>query len=85
MSTRITTAMVQRNVLSDLNRSPTSSRQHAGQGRLGQGDHRPSDDPFGAAQAMGLRQEQSAPTQQYQRNVQDARAGRTRPRPRCRA
>ena len=40
MSTRITTSMVQRNVLADLNsRREPSSRETQDEGRLGQGDH----------------------------------------------
>ena len=42
---------------------------------------RPSDDPFKAAQAMGLRSSIGA-NEQYVRNIQDARAGWTRPSPR---
>jgi flagellar hook-associated protein 3 FlgL len=68
---RITNAMVQRNVLADLNRvSEKLTRTHL-KGASGREISRPSDDPFNASRAMALRQD-IAGTQQYQRNVQDA-------------
>jgi flagellar hook-associated protein 3 FlgL len=68
---RITNAMVQRNVLADLNRvSEKLTRTHL-KGASGREITRPSDDPFNASRAMALRQD-IAGTQQYQRNVQDA-------------
>lgn len=72
MSGRITSGMVQRSILADLNaindRLAHTQAQAASSKRI----TKPSDDPFDAARAMALRQEQSANTQ-YQRNVQDAR------------
>jgi flagellar hook-associated protein 3 FlgL len=71
MSTRITTSMVQRNVLADLNsvaQKLTRSQEKASSGKE---ISRPSDDPFHASMAMGLRGGLAA-IQQYQRNVQDA-------------
>jgi flagellar hook-associated protein 3 FlgL len=68
---RITNAMVQRNVLADLNRvNEKLTRTHL-KGASGREITRPSDDPFNASRAMALRQD-VAGTQQYQRNVQDA-------------
>jgi flagellar hook-associated protein 3 FlgL len=71
MSTRITTSMVQRNVLSDLN--AVSERLTRSQMKAASGKEisRPSDDPFNASRAMALRQD-VAGTDQHQRNVQDA-------------
>jgi flagellar hook-associated protein 3 FlgL len=71
MSTRITTSMVQRNVLADLN--AVSERLTRAQMKAASGKEisRPSDDPFNASRAMALRQDVTA-TEQHQRNVQDA-------------
>jgi flagellar hook-associated protein 3 FlgL len=71
MSMRITTSMVQRNVLSDLN--AVSARLTHSQMKAASGKEisKPSDDPFNASRAMALRQDMAG-TQQYQRNVQDA-------------
>jgi flagellar hook-associated protein 3 FlgL len=71
MATRITSGMVQRSILADLNRVDeqlTRTQQRAASGKQ---ITTPSDDPFGAARAMALRQEQST-NAQHQRNVQDA-------------
>jgi len=68
---RITTSMVQRNVLADLNNITaklTRSQQKASSNKE---ISRPSDDPFNAARAMALRQSVNG-TKQHQRNVQDA-------------
>jgi flagellar hook-associated protein 3 FlgL len=71
MSTRITTSMVQRNVLSDLN--AVSERLTRAQMKAASGREisRPSDDPFNASRAMALRQDVAA-SDQHTRNVQDA-------------
>ena len=71
MSTRITTSMVQRNVLADLNAVSAKLTKSQMKAASGKEISRPSDDPFHAAQAMGLRGG-LAGVQQYQRNVQDA-------------
>jgi flagellar hook-associated protein 3 FlgL len=71
VSTRITNSMIQRNILADLNQ--VSDRLSRTQMRAASGKQieRPSDDPFGASQAMALRGD-LASTRQYQRNAQDA-------------
>jgi flagellar hook-associated protein 3 FlgL len=68
---RITTSMVQRNVLADLNSVSSKLTQLQMKSASGKEISRPSDDPFHAAQAMALRQSLEA-TRQHQRNVQDA-------------
>jgi flagellar hook-associated protein 3 FlgL len=73
VSTRITTGMVQRNVLADLNRvSDSLTRTHM---KISSGKEitRPSDDPFNASRALHRRESLEA-TQQFQRNVSDARS-----------
>ena len=73
MSTRITTGMVQRNVLSDLNRvNDALTRTHM---KISSGKEitRPSDDPFNTSRALHRRESLEA-TQQFQRNVADARS-----------
>lgn len=72
MSTRITTGMTQRSILSDLN--AVSERLSRTQGKVASSREitRPSDDPFNASRAMHLR-ESMAGTRQHQRNVSDAR------------
>jgi len=71
MSTRITTSMIQRNVLADLNsisaRLSRTQTKAASNKEIG----RPSDDPFGTSQAMALRQSLEG-TRQHQGNVEDA-------------
>jgi flagellar hook-associated protein 3 FlgL len=72
VSTRITTGMVQRNVLSDLHRvSERMTRTHE---KISSNREitRPSDDPFNASRALSLRESLEG-TKQYQRNVLDAR------------
>jgi flagellar hook-associated protein 3 FlgL len=71
MSSRVTTSMVQRNVLSDLN--AVSNKLIAAQLKASSGKEitKPSDDPYNASRAMALRTDQAA-NAQYQRNVQDA-------------
>ena len=70
MSNRITTSMVQRNVLADLNAVSAKLTKSQTKASSGKEIARPSDDPFGTTQAMSLRQTLAA-NRQYQRNVQD--------------
>jgi flagellar hook-associated protein 3 FlgL len=71
MSSRITSNMVRRHVLADLN--AVNARLTKAQAKVASGKEitRPSDDPFDASRAMALRQTLAA-TKQYQRNAQDA-------------
>jgi flagellar hook-associated protein 3 FlgL len=71
VSSRITHAMMQRNVLADL--SAVSSRLSKTQTKIASNREitRPSDDPFDASRAMALRQSLAA-TRQQQRNAEDA-------------
>jgi flagellar hook-associated protein 3 FlgL len=71
VSTRITTSMVQRNVLADLNSVSGKLTRLQMKSASGKEITRPSDDPFHTAQAMAMRQSLEA-TRQHQRNVQDA-------------
>jgi flagellar hook-associated protein 3 FlgL len=71
VSSRITTAMVQRNVLADLNRVSERLTRTQMKSASGKEISRPSDDPFNASRAMALRQDVAA-TDQHVRNVQDA-------------
>jgi flagellar hook-associated protein 3 FlgL len=68
---RITTSMVQRNVLADLNRISAQLTRTQMKSASGKEISRPSDDPFETSRAMALRQSLAA-TQQHQRNVEDA-------------
>ena len=70
MSSRITTGMLQRNILADLNAS-TSRLSHT-QSKLSSGKEltRASDDPAAASKALVLREGLKG-TQQHQRNVAD--------------
>ena len=72
-STRITTGMTQRNILAQLNmvngRLTSAQAKMASQKEI----NRPSDDPYGTARAMTLRQSLQATTQ-YKRNADDAKA-----------
>ena len=70
MSTRITTSMVQRNVLADLNTVSDKLIKAQLKASSGKEITKPSDDPFNTSRAMSLRQDQAA-NAQYQRNVQD--------------
>jgi flagellar hook-associated protein 3 FlgL len=63
--------MVQRNVLADLNAVSTKLSRTQERAASGKQIERPSDDPFGASQAMALRGD-LAGTRQQQRNAQDA-------------
>ena len=73
MSTRITSNMISRSVLNDLNE--VSQRLSKTQQRMSSGKQitRPSDDPYGTSRALSLRTD-IAGTQQYQRNVGEATA-----------
>lgn len=71
ISSRVTTSMVQRNVLSDLNSLYSKLSKTQTQAATGKSLTRPSDDPFGASRAMGLRQSLDA-NGQYQSNIDDA-------------
>jgi flagellar hook-associated protein 3 FlgL len=63
--------MVQRNVLSDLNMLSEKLARTQAKASSGREITRPSDDPFGAAKAMGLRAALDA-NDQYVRNIEDA-------------
>ena len=71
ISARTTTGMVQRNVLSDLNNVYSKLAKTQARASSGKQITRPSDDPFNASRAMGLRQALDGNTQ-YQKNIQDA-------------
>jgi flagellar hook-associated protein 3 FlgL len=71
MSTRITTGMTQRHILSDLNRVNERLTKVHGKISSNREITRPSDDPFNTARAMALRTSMAS-TQQYQRNINDA-------------
>jgi flagellar hook-associated protein 3 FlgL len=71
MATRITTSMVQRNVLADLNSISAKLTRTQMKAASNKEISRPSDDPFNASRAMALRQNLNA-TKQHQRNVEDA-------------
>ena len=69
---RITTSMVQRNVLSDLNSLSEKLAKTQSKASSGKEITRPSDNPYQAARALGLRQNLAA-NEQYQSNISDAR------------
>jgi flagellar hook-associated protein 3 FlgL len=71
MHTRITSGMVRRHILSDLNAVSAKLTKSQMKAASGKEITRPSDDPFDASRAMALRQTLAA-TKQYQRNAQDA-------------
>jgi flagellar hook-associated protein 3 FlgL len=71
VSMRITTGMVQRNVLADLNSITEKLTRTQMKAASNREISRPSDDPFNASRAMALRQSLAA-TRQHQRNVEDA-------------
>jgi flagellar hook-associated protein 3 FlgL len=71
MSMRITTSMVQRNILADLNNISAKLTRTQMKAASNKEISRPSDDPFGTTQAMALRQS-LAMNRQYQSNVEDA-------------
>jgi flagellar hook-associated protein 3 FlgL len=71
LSSRVTTGMVQRNVLSDLNSLYSKMSKTESQAASGKQLTRPSDDPYAVSRAMNLRQSLDANTQ-YTSNIQDA-------------
>jgi flagellar hook-associated protein 3 FlgL len=71
MNTRITTGMLQRSVLSDLNSISLKLARTQQKASSGKEITRPSDDPFGTAQAMGLRQQMAA-NDKYKSSIDDA-------------
>jgi flagellar hook-associated protein 3 FlgL len=73
MSTRITSNMISRSVLNDLNDVSTRLAKTQQQMSSGKQITRPSDDPYGTSRALTLRSD-VAGTQQYQRNVSEATA-----------
>ena len=79
---RITTSMVQRNVLSDLNTLSEPARQDAGQGRLQQGDHAAVGRSVQGRAARWACARTSAPTSSSCATSRTRRAGWTRPSPR---
>jgi flagellar hook-associated protein 3 FlgL len=68
---RITTSMVQRNVLSDLSSLQSSLAKTQAKAASQKEITRPSDDPFGTSRAMGIRSNIGA-NEQYIRNIEDA-------------
>jgi flagellar hook-associated protein 3 FlgL len=73
MSTRITSGMTTRSVLSDLNRIAAQQDLTRRQMSSGKAITKPSDDPYGAARAMSLRTD-LAGVKQHQRNVDEAQS-----------
>jgi flagellar hook-associated protein 3 FlgL len=71
MAMRITTSMVQRNILADLNNISAKLTKSQMKAASNKEISRPSDDPFATAQAMALRQSLSA-NRQHQKNVEDS-------------
>ena len=71
MAMRVTSSMVQRNILADLNNISSKLTRTQMKSASGKEISRPSDDPFATAQAMALRQSLSA-NRQHQANVEDA-------------
>jgi flagellar hook-associated protein 3 FlgL len=71
MNSRITTGMVQRGVLSDLNSLSLKLARTQAKASSGKEINRPSDNPFGTAMAMGLRQTMAA-NDKYKSNIDDA-------------
>jgi flagellar hook-associated protein 3 FlgL len=71
ISGRITTSMVQRNMLSDLNSLSGKLARTQAKAASGKEITRPSDDPFATAKAMGMRQAMDANTQ-YKKNIDNA-------------
>jgi flagellar hook-associated protein 3 FlgL len=73
MSTRITSSMMSRSLLSDIN--DVASRQDATRRQMSSGKQitKPSDDPYATARAMSLRTDLSG-IKQHERNVQEAQS-----------
>jgi flagellar hook-associated protein 3 FlgL len=72
VNTRITTGMIQRGVLSDLNRANSRLARTQAKAASGKEITRPSDDPFKTSRALALRTSREG-TRQYQRTISDAR------------
>jgi flagellar hook-associated protein 3 FlgL len=68
---RITTGMIQRNVLANLNDLSDKLAKTQNRAASGKQITRPSDDPYNAARAMGLRSALSA-NSAYKSNIEDA-------------
>jgi flagellar hook-associated protein 3 FlgL len=68
---RITSGMIQRNVLADLNDLSDKLAKTQNRAATGKQLSRPSDDPYNAARAMGLRSSLSA-NAAYKSNIEDA-------------
>jgi len=68
---RITTSMVQRNVLADLNTLSSKLAKTQSKASSGKEIERPSDNPYQTARALGLRQTIAA-NDQYKSNIEDA-------------
>ncbi len=71
MTGRVTTSMVQRAILADLNAVSGKLTRTQEKAASGKEINRPSDDPFNATRAMALREELDGLVQ-YQRNASDA-------------
>ena len=71
MSTRITTQMITRNVLADINATAARVDRSRDKATSGKEITRPSDNPYAAARALKLRQSVEG-TRQHQRNAEDA-------------
>ncbi len=71
MSARITNSMVARNVLADLNATYERLDRTRAKASSGKELTRPSDNPYAAARALGMRESLDG-TRQHQRNVQHA-------------
>ena len=78
MAMRITTSMVQRNVLADLNSISSKLTQTQMKAASNREISRPSDDPFATSQAMALRQSLTA-NASTSATSRTPSAGRTRP------
>jgi flagellar hook-associated protein 3 FlgL len=76
MSTRITSSMMTRSVLADLNDIATKQDHTRRQMSSGKVITKPSDDPYAAARAMSLRSDLSR-IKQHERNVQEAESWMT--------
>jgi flagellar hook-associated protein 3 FlgL len=71
MSMRLTTTMISRNVLSDLNDTAARLNRTRSMASSGKALTRPSDNPYQTARALDLRESLEG-TRQYQRNISDA-------------
>ena len=71
MSTRITNSMISRNVLADLNATYERLDRTRMKASSGKEINRPSDNPYGTARALAMRESLDG-TRQHQRNANDA-------------